>query len=462
MRAETEARPLLCALIGLAIGLTTGWVPWHAALIVPVVVWLPKARGRLLATAGLVVGVGLAPTPPESSTTESGFVSGTARVVSIPRVGERYRTADVELGGQIFRMRWDGHPDLAFGDRFTVRGVTRPFSEGSERRSILAGRTADLRPVPGGITEIAFGHPWYRFAGRWRDDILEFIRLNLPKTSADLVGALCLNVTEPLDPHTYRALQRTGTAHIVSVSGLHAVLFAVIVQVFLGFLPLPRPLLLFLSLLALALYATATGLQPPVVRATAMLALYWTAYLWQREPDGLSALAFAATAYLLVRPNEIFAVGFQLSFATVLYLVLAFGREGHRHETGAFGLLKAQVGRTLKASVVAAVASGPLVAYHFGILPLVSPFANLLIGFVLPFVIGGTIASQAVAWFARPISIGAMVAAVEPLSSWISFVVISLDALPGIAVPVPELSGYAVAALYAFAYVAYPNRPRPA
>lgn len=447
-------------LLGLAIGLTTGWVPWHVALILPVLFWLPKPRGRLSACLGLAVGVGLAPTPPDSVERESGMVSGSARVVSVPRVGDRYRTADVEVGGKVYRMRWDGVPELALGDRFTVRGLSRPFSEGSELRSVLAGRTADLRPVPSGVENVVPGPVWYRWAGRWRDDILAYIRANLPKTAADLVGALCLNVTDPLDPTTYRALQRTGTVHIVSVSGLHAVLFAMIVQVFLGILPLPRLVLLGSTLLALALYATATGLQPPVVRAAIMAALYWTAYLWQREPDGISALAFAAVAYLLVRPTEIFAIGFQLSFATVLFLALAFGRDGHRDARTAAGLLRVQVGRTLKASVVAAAASGPLVAYHFGILPVVSPVANLLIGFALPFVIGGTIVGQAAVSFAGPISTGILVGLVGPLSGWISAVVLSLDRLPGIALPVPEFSGYAVAALYAFGFAAYPNRPR--
>lgn len=462
MRTETEARPLLCLLLGLAVGLTTGWVPWHALFIVPILVWLPKLRGRLLACIGLAVGVGLAPTPPDSLQRETGFVSGLARVVSVPRIGDGYRTVDVEVGGKVYRMRWDGDPDLAYGDRFRVRGATRPFSEGSESRSVLAGRTADLRPVPGGVEGVVPGPAWYRWAAKWRDDLIAYVQANLPKTAADLVGALCLNVTDPLDPGIYRALQRTGTVHIVSVSGLHAVLFAMIVQVFLGIFPLPRPALLGLSLLALALYATATGLQPPVVRATIMAALFWTAYLWQREPDGMSALSFAAVVYLLVKPNEIFAIGFQLSFATVLFLVLAFGRDGHRDEPTAAGLLRNQVGRAFKASVVAAAASSPLVAYHFGILPIVSPIANLLIGFVLPFVIGGTIASQAIAWFAGPVSTGILVGLVGPLSGWISVVVLSMDTLPGIALSVPEFSGYAVAALYAFAFAAYPNQPRPA
>jgi competence protein ComEC len=118
-----------------------------------------------------------------------------------------------------------------------------------------------------------------------------------------------------MDDAIYEAFQKNGTAHILSVSGIHvAIVYACIVKL-LGNRRGPAQSLV--AVLGLFLYAAMAQFAPSVVRASVMILTHIVAGLLRRRYDLLTGASAAAGAMLLHSPLQLFHVGFQLSFLAI-------------------------------------------------------------------------------------------------------------------------------------------------
>jgi competence protein ComEC len=179
----------------------------------------------------------------------------------------------------------------------------------------------------------------------------------------------------------------TGLMHLLAVSGLHVLLVGMVLY---GLL---RPMLARLRLrwrtievaravatiAVLAFYMALTGARPSVVRAVVMAALLIGGIVLQRSTHTLNTLGVAMLVLLAVRPPALFDVGFQLSMAAVAGIVTLHERlaewvpEGWR--TTAAGDAAIQ---TTIVTVAATVATGPVLLYHFGRVPLAGLLLNIV------------------------------------------------------------------------------------
>jgi competence protein ComEC len=315
-------------------------------------------------------------------------------------------------------------------------------------------------PEPGTLAILEEGNPLAGLASDWRQSFVAHTERTLQPKAAEIVDALCFNVDGRL-PNEFRSnLQRTGTTHIVSASGIHVLILGLALQFLLAFLPVPRWAQIVLALLFLACYGLSTGLRPPIVRAVAMYAVMASAFLFRREGDLLSALALAALAYIVIEPHSAFDIGFQLSFLTVgaLSLTLPTWRDD---TSSALELAKDRLAGVMKTSGVATLASGPAVAYHFGVFSIISVIANVLIAAVLAPIIVVSLASLALKPVAEPLSVGLMHAVVSPLAGWVAWVVDTLGPLPFSALSVPEFSPYWLLLYFAVPVILWRRRARP-
>ena len=287
---------------------------------------------------------------------------------------------------------------------------------------------------------VAKGSLVAKWARVWRDSFRQFTERSLGADRAAYVDALCFSIPSVIPEDEYNDLIQTGTVHIISASGLHVVVFASVIGAVLGVLPIPRPVQLTVLFAILGLYAIAAGFSAPIVRSVAMGALGRVAYLVRREPDFLSALATAAVAILIWQPEQIYDIGFQLSFVTIASLGMGYF-SAENHVVGA-----------IVASLVATVASAPLVAFHFGTVPLLSVPANLLIEIpvsavvgvsMVAFPIGGTVLMQ---WL------------VSPCIDWIRTAVHTVSQVSATSLMVPAFSPYWLVAIYVLAILIW--RPR--
>lgn len=422
------------------------------------------AAGRWISgpQAAFLIGVFLAvlrpPLDPAVPLREATFFRGEVRLLSMPRIGRTRQVALAETTQGRMTISLPNSTEAELGDRFRVSGRVVPFSESAEKRWTREGAAGEIRPI---VAERIERGPWlFRVGSEMRRSFVAFAEGALPPAAAAFVTAVCFNQDQDLDPETVEALRATGTIHLVSTSGLHAMLLAWMVGLLLERLLVPRRIRMAAVMVLLFVYAAAAGFRPPTVRAASMGAMYCTASFWNRLPDVVSAIAFAAIAILVVGGAEhALDPGFQISFVTTIAIVLAFAApRPWPREFGARVLRSAA--EALRVSVVAWLASLPLIAYHFGQVSLVAVIANYLIVFVAPIVIGLSLSAWALAGVAEPLG-AALMAPVQLVSGYSLSVVETLGALPFAAAPTPPFSAYWLVLLYGGALLIWSPRARP-
>ena len=155
---------------------------------------------------------------------------------------------------------------------------------------------------------------------RMRRSIEERIRALWPAEEAALVEAMLLGEESFLGRALKMDFQRSGTYHVLVVSGLKVGILALLVFWLMRRLRVgDGPASLITILLAVG-YALLTDVGAPVWRATLMLALYLSARLLYRQRSTLNTIGAAALALLLVDPSQLLGASFQLSFLCVLII----------------------------------------------------------------------------------------------------------------------------------------------
>lgn len=139
-----------------------------------------------------------------------------------------------------------------------------------------------------------------------------------------LAEALLLGQRDGIDPDLTDAFARTGTTHLLAVSGLQMQVLAVAFGGLLRLLGLGRRRTFGAVAAATAGYAVLVGLVPSVVRSAAMTVTYCAAGLYDREGRPANALAAAALATLGLNPAHLFDPGCQLSFLAVAVIVWGY------------------------------------------------------------------------------------------------------------------------------------------
>lgn len=190
-------------------------------------------------------------------------------------------------------------------------------------------------------------------------------------------------------PADYRAIfSHAGVAHILALSGLHVAIISLIVSIMLW------PLVIFNLrrwrsigvVLILWLFAVMTGLTPSVVRAVVMATILLLTRILERRPAPLNSLGFAALVIMLFDPYSIISIGFQLSFLSVLSILLLADRLNPVHPRNRLIYYPVSV---LTLSFSAMIATGILASFYFNIFPLYFLIANVPATLFLPFIVGG-------------------------------------------------------------------------
>ncbi len=150
------------------------------------------------------------------------------------------------------------------------------------------------------------------------------LRSRLSGTSASVVSAMVLGEKRALSPFLSRQMVKTGTVHILVVSGFNVGIVCGLVLLFLKVVRVPRALRFILAAALIALYCLMCGLSTPVVRAGIMAIVCMFSRLVRRQADLLTACAFSALCILVCDPRQLFSPSFQLSYASVLSLVVIF------------------------------------------------------------------------------------------------------------------------------------------
>ncbi|MDP2728943.1 MAG: DNA internalization-related competence protein ComEC/Rec2 [Dehalococcoidales bacterium] len=243
----------------------------------------------------------------------------------------------------------------------------------------------------------------------------------LPEPQAALAQGIILGIRNNIPSSVKADFSRTGTAHLLAISGLHLSIVAGILLSFGIWLFGRRGYLyVWLALGGIWLYALLTGMHLPVVRGAIMASLFLIAELLGRQRSAAAALSFAAAIMVGINPQILWEASFQMSFTAMAGLIFIFPliqslfRKAVRAilgEGGAAVSVANFVADSFSVSLGAVLAVWPLVAHYFGVISLVGPLATFFALFALPgIIITGALAgglglialpgAQVIAWFA--------------------------------------------------------------
>jgi len=285
-------------------------------------------------------------------------------------------------------------PDsLAVGDVVQIVGTLEPFPGARNPGEFDYGRFLALNGIRGfvvaddsaGVMILArdvrtsFDH----LVGRSRKAIYQlFDRYHHPEESSFLKGVV-FGYRGDLSAEVKQSFIETGTIHILAVSGSNVAVVTLIFFSLIGFLRIPHRLSTGFTLLGLLWYMVITGLSPSVIRATIMAGAILLGTVLGRRGDIYNSLASAALLMLLWDPLYLYDVGFQLSFAAVLSIVVFYPKLEHHIESLRGGVVERwKILPVLKlgaVSVAAQIGTLPFSAFYFGRVSLIAVVANLVV-----------------------------------------------------------------------------------
>ena len=168
-------------------------------------------------------------------------------------------------------------------------------------------------------------HPRY-IATKLRNYLLDALTKNgLSGRNYAVTAAIILGYDQLMDPELEQDFVNAGAMHILCVSGLHVGIIYLVINFMLGFLYRKRSHRMFKMILLLIIvwfYALLTGLSPSVQRASVMISVFIIGSTMKQGRDTYNTLAASAVLMLFVDPLLIFNVGFQLSYAAVLGILV--------------------------------------------------------------------------------------------------------------------------------------------
>lgn len=226
-----------------------------------------------------------------------------------------------------------------------------------------------------------------------RQDIGRRIQLALPGERGALATALITGERGGVSEATTDAYRDSGLVHILSISGLHMAIMAGAVFALLRLamaaipaLALTQPIKKWAAAggaIGAILYFAISGGSAATLRSAIMMIVFFLAIMLGRPAIAMRNVAIAALAILVVFPESLLDVGFQMSFAAVAALVAAYEAVRLHMDRRAFtpGPMWAGalfLGGILFSTLIAGFAVTPLSVYHFHAMQHYAPLANLV------------------------------------------------------------------------------------
>ena len=296
------------------------------------------------------------------------------------------------------------YPRLEYGDRLEAAGYLQsPSAVGGlsyEERLRRQGASSVMQYPELRLLEKGRGNAFQAALLSLRERARRTIARILPDPEGALLTGILLGIPHAVPRDLMDSFNATGTSHIIVISGFNiAVVAMVLAAVANRWLPRRRAVLV--AIAGVALYTLFVGAGASVVRAALMGSLALAAVLVGRQHTGLTALAAAVLVMTLWEPGALWDVGFQLSAAATLGLVL-FAWPLYRQTRDMLG--KSRVTRAaapvandaVAPTLAAQIFTLPLILFYFGRLSVAMPAANLLVLPAQPMAMGaGALATLA-------------------------------------------------------------------
>ena len=217
-----------------------------------------------------------------------------------------------------------------------------------------------------------------------RLEVLQNIdQAKLSEKSKEFTKGIILADRTEMDRETVEDFSKSGLVHILAISGSHmAIIFWLILLLLKPIFPANfRNVPIVISLIFIWLFAIFIDFGSSVIRSCIMISAYYFYVLLQRKPDLLHAMAISGLAILIFDTNQLFDVGFQLSFIAV-FGIFWLNEPILKYLPKPKNTVQNFFVNVISISIAAQLATLPLVIYYFHQYSLISVIANLV---VIPF-----------------------------------------------------------------------------
>ena len=156
-----------------------------------------------------------------------------------------------------------------------------------------------------------------------RNSLSNSLSVCLPEPQSSLARAILLGLRGSLPFDLVQSFYMTGTTHLIAISGMNlTILLGMVLALSIWIFGRRNRAYFWISLAFIWLYTVLTGLPSTMVRAAIMGSVFLAAELLGRQRNGLAALVLAAALMTAVEPHVLWDISFQLSFLSMLGLVL--------------------------------------------------------------------------------------------------------------------------------------------
>lgn len=316
--------------------------------------------------------------------------SGRALVIKEPESNGKFQKIIARLGEKNnleVLLNTGLYPEYKYGDEINLKctlETPKNYDDGFDYRMYLAKDRIYYVCSEPKIELIGRdkGNKFYSGIINVKNKFANAIDEIIPMPEAGLLGGLLLGGDSKLPKNIQENFSRTGTTHIVAVSGYNITIIAEYLMLSLLFLGFWRRQAFWFSIVGIFLFIFMIGFPSSAVRAGVMGSLLLWAMKNGRLANSQNAIVFSAAIMLLINPLLLrYDIGFQLSFLATLGIIYLYPfLEKHLiKKNKAFGVLEI-LGLTISAQIFVL----PIILINFGNLSLISPLANVLVLPIIP------------------------------------------------------------------------------
>ncbi len=287
---------------------------------------------------------------------------------------------------------------------------------------------------------------WREKIDKIRRSITSKIENTLPKNQASIASAILSGNRELMSKEQADNYRNSGLAHFLSISGLHMSMIAGLMFFFIRLIMATIPKIAlrynskkvaaFCAIIVSTIYLIISGTAVPTQRAYIMVFIILLAAIFERKAISMRNLALAASFILIISPQMLISISFQLSFAAVTAMIAfyeSFSTKIHRFLSAdnsgligkTFRIIITYLSGVIIADFIASAATLPFVIYHFNKVALYTSLTNLLSGPIIAFIIMPAILLSllfmplGMAGFSLKIS-GFGIGLINGITSWVS------------------------------------------
>jgi competence protein ComEC len=242
-------------------------------------------------------------------------VSFAATLLSDPKFSGNYQNLSVNLPtGELVFIQTAGYPEYVYGEKLAVVGNLKV--------RLLNGKSAILSMSFPKITHMKNSENYFlAVVNLVRQKIINSFQTVLPRDSSALLLGIVFGIKEDFSKNFLHDLKTVGVMHVIAASGMNVTMvsgfFFYIFSLFLK-----RQWAIILSVTTVVFYDFLAGFQASILRASIMATLAFSSQILGRQRDGIYALFLTGFLMLFWQPTFLTDVGFQLSFASTLGIMV--------------------------------------------------------------------------------------------------------------------------------------------